>query len=117
MAFSSASAHFEGEFVAADTRAVTIGQRRADANPHPNLLTTCDTDNPSAITANTAAYLCSATLNSLIQGVSRYISRNPVRHHPKTQCQTSPDVIHKNEWGGRGSNPRPTDYESAALTN
>jgi predicted ATP-grasp superfamily ATP-dependent carboligase len=27
-----------------------------------------------------------------------------------------PEVIQPLTWGGRGSNPRPTDYESAALT-
>jgi hypothetical protein len=41
----------------------------------PTFAATCDTDNPSLITANTARYLCSATLNSLITGVSR-ISRS-----------------------------------------
>ncbi|MDT5066700.1 MAG: hypothetical protein QOK02_2855 [Mycobacterium sp.] len=67
------------------------------------------------VRANTA-YLCSATLNSLINGVSR-ISRN--------NCQASagdekPRITRRNtplKWGGRGSNPRPRDYESPALTN
>ena len=46
-----------------------------------------------------------------------------VKHQPKhcqaspeTKCQASADVIQSFKWGGRGSNPRPTDYESAALT-
>jgi hypothetical protein len=67
---------------------------------------------------------CGATLNSLISGVSR-ISRNRCkgstgtlfRHRPELKCRPSAEVIHALKWGGRGSNPRPTDYESAALTN
>ena len=47
-----------------------------------------------------------------------------VKHQPK-HCQASPEgetsSINRGHtglmWGGRGSNPRPTDYESAALTN
>ena len=47
-----------------------------------------------------------------------------VKHQPK-HCQGSPEAkmssINRGhtrfQWGGRGSNPRPTDYESAALTN
>jgi transposase InsO family protein len=31
------------------------------------------------------------------------------RYHPKPKCQTSAEVIHPLTWGGRGSNPRPTD--------
>jgi hypothetical protein len=37
------------------------------------------------------------------------ISRNTVRHHPKPKCQASTEVIQPLKWGGRGSNPRPTD--------
>lgn len=49
-------------------------------------------DNPSAITANTAAYLCSATLNFLIQGVSR-ISRNNCQASPETEMSSITQVI------------------------
>ena len=58
-------------------------------------------------------YLCSATLNSLIPGVSR-ISRNTVGHQPKLKRQASTAVIQEKLWGGRDSNPRPTDYEFLA---
>jgi hypothetical protein len=50
----------------------------------PTFSATCEIDNPSLITANTAGYLCSTTLNSLIQGVSR-INRN--------QCHASAETL------------------------
>jgi hypothetical protein len=60
-------------------------------------------------------------VDSCIQGVSR-INRNSCEESAEAtsginrnrKCQASAEVIQSLTWGGRDSNPRPTDYESAA---
>jgi hypothetical protein len=72
----------------------------------PTFSATCDTDNPSPITAITSRYLCSATLNSFMKRASR---------SNRSNCQKSAETIQALAWGGRGSNARPTDYRSIGL--
>jgi hypothetical protein len=88
MAFSSASAHFEGEFVAADTNAVTIGQRRADANPHPHLLDNLRHRQPSGNHrghSHTAAQPCSTPSSRECQRSTETLSGITRRQNVKRQ--------------------------------
>jgi hypothetical protein len=52
----------------------------------------------------------------LVAGLVLCIDRDGVNHQPKHRCQAKAGINTNDEWGGWGSNPRPTDYESAALT-
>ena len=45
------------------------------------------------------------------------ISRSSVTHQPEPMCHASGGTKQVDRWGGQDLNLRPTDYESAALTN
>ena len=55
-----------------------------------------------------------STLNSFIPSVED--DRDKCQASAEAQRQPSAELIHRSEWGGRGSNPRPTDYESVSAT-
>src|SRR5439155_24025555 len=73
----------------------------------------CVTVRPSAITARTALYLCSVTLNSLMRRSVRYqpghlsgISRSADRHPPGRFCRASAGSAHTDLVPARGLEPR-----------
>jgi NAD(P)-dependent dehydrogenase (short-subunit alcohol dehydrogenase family) len=52
---------------------------------------------------------------ALITGAGRGIGRAVALGLADTETvQATPDITHNRRWGGRGSNPRPADYEKHA---
>ena len=84
----------------AKPRVVIVAGQRFSAGPVGEQ-EACVTVRPSAITARTALYVCSVTLNSLMRGSVRYqpghlsdISRDTDRHHAGRFCRVSTGSAH-----------------------
>src|SRR4029450_2413820 len=87
----------------------------------PTAAATSVTVRPSPITASTARYRCSATLNSLIRECQGSTGTG-VNHQPEPRKASTGDrksVVKRShtahKWGGRGSNARPQDSGGLAL--